>query len=366
MTSGPLPRRVVALGGGTGLPAVLRGLKGLVRSGHVSNLTAVVTMSDDGGSSGRLRRSRHIPPPGDLRNCLVALAAEEDLLAGLFQHRYAEGDAELGGHTLGNLILAALAEQTGDFLTAVERSSRVLRTAGRILPVTLEHVTLEAELENGTWLRGESAIGRCRDGIRRVALRPRKVAVTPGIVEAIRQADLVVLGPGSLFTSVAPNLVVGDVARALRETTAIRVMVANLVGEAGEANGLGLADHLRVVHEHAEGEIVDALVVNDGPIDDATLERYREEGTAPLTLPEGGLPGVHVVEANLLAAGPKLRHEPRATAAALVQAWRALTGRGAGGTNRGDGSGLGRATTTAGRTATGRSAARRRGLTHTG
>ena len=214
------PRRIVALGGGTGLPAVLRGLRPLASDEDVSALTAVVTMTDDGGSSGRLRRTRGLPPPGDVRNCLVALAEEEDLLAGLFQHRYS-GSEELGGHTVGNLILAALAERSGSFLKAVETFSRVLRTAGRILPATEDDVVLEAELEDGSSLIGETQIASCGRTIRRVALRPRSVTPTPGVLESIRAADLIVLGPGSLFTSLLPNLVVDGVGRALRETRAV-------------------------------------------------------------------------------------------------------------------------------------------------
>lgn len=314
------PHRVVALGGGTGLPAVLRGLRHLVLDGEEFDLTGVVAMSDDGGSSGRLRRSRGLPPPGDVRNCLVALSAEEDLLAGLFQHRYG-GETELGGHTLGNLILAALAEQTGSFLKAVEISSRVLRTVGRILPVTLEDVKLVARLDDGSRVVGESAIGACSGRISRVALEPETARPTAGAVNAITEADLVVIGPGSLFTSVLPNLVLQEVARALRETRAVRVLVGNLVSERGAASGLQIEDHLRIVESHAGGKIVDALLVHEGAIDDETVGRYEAEGVTPLRLGETVLQGRHVVRRNLLAVGPKLRHDPRATASGLLAAW---------------------------------------------
>jgi len=314
------PHRVVALGGGTGLPAVLRGLRHLMLDGEEFDLTGVVAMSDDGGSSGRLRRSRGLPPPGDVRNCLVALSAEEDLLAGLFQHRYG-GETELGGHTLGNLILAALAEQTGSFLKAVEISSRVLRTVGRILPVTLEDVKLVARLDDGSRIVGESAIGACRRRVSRVALEPETARPTSGAVTAIAEADLVVIGPGSLYTSVLPNLVLREVARALRETRAVRVLVGNLVSERGAASGLQIEDHLRIVEDHAGGKVVDALLVHQGSIDEETLGRYEAEGATPLCLGENSLPERHVVRRNLLACGPKLRHDPRATAAGLLAAW---------------------------------------------
>ncbi len=315
-----LPRHVVALGGGNGLPAVLRGLRRFAVSGEMTDLIAVVAMSDDGGSSGRLRRGRGLPPPGDVRNCLVALSEEEDLLAGLFTHRY-DGKGELGGHNLGNLILAALAEQTGSFLKAVEVSSLVLRTVGRILPVTTQDVTLTAALEDGSVLTGESAIGACRKRIRRVSLRPGSARPTPGVVEAIRRADLVVIGPGSLFTSVLPTLVLDDVGRALRETQAVRVLVGNLVTERGEGAGLDLEDHLRVIEGHAGGRVVDVILAHEGPIDGETLQRYFGEGVSPLTLGADRIDERHVLRRNLLATGPKLRHDPQATAAGLLAAW---------------------------------------------
>ncbi len=317
----PTPRRVVAIGGGTGLPAVLRGFRSLVQAGLVSDLTAIVAMTDDGGSSGRLRRTRGLPPPGDLRNCLVALSCEEDLLAGLFQHRYG-GDDEVGGHSVGNLILAALAEMTGSMLHAVEMSSRVLRTSGTILPVTLQDAVLEADLEDGTRIVGESSIGACGKRIRRLHLRPEGAAATPGVVEAIQEADLVVLGPGSLYTSLVPHLLVREVAAAFLRTKAVRVLVANLVGERGEAAGLGLADQIEVLRETAGGSVADAVLVHEGDIESATLDRYRLEGSLPLTVgAEVGCGGAEVVRRPLLAPGPMLRHDSAATAAGILEAW---------------------------------------------
>jgi uncharacterized cofD-like protein len=317
-----LPRRAVALGGGNGLPVVLRGLKQFVLSGEMDDLIAVVAMSDDGGSSGRLRRGRGLPPPGDVRNCLVALSEDEHLLAELFKHRY-DGEGELAGHNLGNLILAALSEQSGSFLKAVEMSGRVLRTVGRILPVTTEDVMLTAELEDGSRLAGESLIGPCRKRIRRVSLEPDTARPTPGVVEAILEADLVVIGPGSLFTSVIPTLVLDGVGRALSETRAVRVLVANLVSELGESSGLDLKDHLEIIEAHAGGQVVDAIVVHDGPIEDGTLRRYQHEGASPLDLEEEVFCGRRVIHRDLLAGGQKLRHAPEATARALVAAWNA-------------------------------------------
>lgn len=322
------PLRVVAIGGGTGLPAVLRGLRRFVQSGDLSDLTAIVAMTDDGGSSGRLRRTRGLPPPGDLRNCLVALSWEEDLLAGLFQHRY-RGDDDVGGHSVGNLILAALAEMTGSFMKAVEVSSLVLRTSGRILPVTLDDAILEAENEDGSIVVGESRIGSSGRRIRHLRLRPAGVAPTPGVVRAILDADLVALGPGSLYTSLLPNLLVGAVSEALRATTASRVFVANLVSERGEAAGMSLRDQLAVVEATAGGRFVDAVLVHDGAIEPAILRRYEAEGAAPLFWKNGERDSRTIVRRPLLVPGPKLRHDPDATAKGILDAWAVTRGTGA-------------------------------------
>lgn len=315
-----MPRRIVALGGGTGLPVVLRGLRPYVTAGLSEELTAVVTVTDDGGSSGRLRRSMGLPPPGDIRNCLVALSEDEQLLSGLFQHRYG-ASTEFEGHSVGNLILAALAEQTGCFLKAVELSSRVLRTAGRILPATQANVSLEALLHDGSRIVGETSINACGRTIERVFLRPEDAAPTPGVLEAIRDADLVVIGPGSLHTSLLPNLLVHGVARALAETPAVVVLVANLVRERGEAAGLDLAGHLAAIEQHAGGPILDALIVHDGAIDPAVLARYEAEGATPLTGPVDPELRPHLVRRGLVAPGWKLRHSPPETAEALIEAW---------------------------------------------
>jgi len=317
------PDRITALGGGTGLPAILSGLREHVINGRLSSLTAVVAMTDDGGSSGRLRKTRRIPPPGDIRNCLVALAVDRDLVTALLQYRY-KGSEELGGHTVGNLILTALAEQTGSFLKAVEVSSRVLRTAGRILPSTLEDVVLEALLEDGSRIDGETRVGSCGKRIERISIRPEGARSTPGVVEAIERADMVVLGPGSLYTSIVPHLVVRETAEALQRTSALRVLVANLVCEKGESAGLDLIDHLDVLEEHAGGKIVDAVLVNSGAIEADVMKRYDEEGTYPLLWPEERQRDVRIVRRNLLARNRKLRHDPGATVDGLLAAWRVM------------------------------------------
>ncbi len=319
----PQPARIVALGGGTGMPAVLRGLKAIATRSDRRALTAVVTMSDDGGSSGRLRKSMGLPPPGDVRKCLVALSESESLLAGLFEHRYGDSP-EIGGHSLGNLILAALAEQTGCFLKAVEMSSDVLRTVGRILPSTQVDVTLVAHLDDNSCVRGETAIAACGRRIRRVRLDPDRPAPTAGVIESILEADLVVIGPGSLYTSILPNVVIGGVGEALVATGAQVVLVANLVSERGEASGLDLADHVAVIEEHAGHKILDAVLTNDGPIQPEMLGRYRAEGAVPLTWPTSRSMDIPLFRRNLLAGGPKLRHDPDATARGLLDVWAAL------------------------------------------
>lgn len=317
------PASVVALGGGTGLPIILAGLRLMVGGDRIRNLTAVVTMADDGGSSGRLRKDRGALPPGDVRNCIVALAAERDLLSSLFQYRY-NGGTGLNGHSLGNLILTALSEQTGSFLKAVERSSEVLRTVGRVLPVTLADIVLEAEFEDGRRVSGETGISRAQGKIKRIGVNPASVQPTPGVLEAIRKADLVVFSPGSLYTSLLPNLVIAGMDEALRATNAVRVMIGNLVSERGEARDLDLVDHIKVVREHAGGNVVDVMLVNGAELGATAFARCREEGIRPLNLAPGVRTPVPIIRKNLLASGDELRHCPRATAEGVLEAWRSV------------------------------------------
>src|SRR5579872_1023918 len=243
--------RVVAIGGGTGLSMLLRGLKHFVaRRRHeserhpISDLAAIVTVTDDGGSSGRLRREYRVLPPGDIRNCLVALSQDEALLGRLFQYRFHSGRG-LRGHSFGNLFLTALSNITGDFTRALRVSSEVLAIRGRIFPSTNQLVTLEAVLEDGKILAGESRIGKSRVPIRRVKLSPRTVKPLPEVLEAIAAADLIVMGPGSLYTSVIPNLLVSGVAEAIQKSPATRVYIANVMTQPGETREYTLADHVK-------------------------------------------------------------------------------------------------------------------------
>jgi len=292
--------RIVAIGGGTGLPVVLRGLKQ-----YTSNLTAVVTVADDGGSSGRLRGELGILPPGDIRNCLVALADTEPLMERLFQYRFERG-VGLTGHSFGNLFIAAMTQVTGDFEAAVVESSRVLKVRGTVLPSTLDNVVLEAELSDGRVVRGESSItdaGR-NTTINRMYLRPPDAKALPAAVRAIEAADALVLGPGSLFTSIVPNLLVPGIRRAVSRASARGVPVAlvvNIMTQPGETTGFGAADHLDVVND-LTGGAVNRVIVNSERIPPALLRKYEEDDQAVVTVPPGWLEraGVEVVRTRLL------------------------------------------------------------------
>jgi uncharacterized cofD-like protein len=280
--------RVVALGGGTGLSMLLRGLKKYVsprRKGKkrwpIADLVAVVTVTDDGGSSGRLRREYSILPPGDIRNCLVGLSEDEALLSRLFQYRFPSGRG-LGGHSFGNLFLAALTNVTGDFPEAVRLSGQVLAIRGKIYPATAENVTLKAELEGGATVAGETKISKSRRRIRRVLLVPRNAKPLPEVLKAIREADLILIGPGSLYTSLIPNLLVHGVADAIRRTSAKCIYITNLMTQPGETDGYSVADHIQAIYKHAGGAIFDCVVVNRSPASPGILRRYHVHGAEPV------------------------------------------------------------------------------------
>ncbi len=254
LTRGP---KVVAIGGGTGLSNLLRGLKE-----YTGNLTAVVTVADDGGSSGRLRTELGILPPGDFRQCIVALSDVEPLMTKLFQYRFQEGSG-LEGHSFGNLFIAAMMGVTGDFEHALRESSRVLATRGQILPSTLSNVTLTAELTGGSIVKGESSIGHSGKRIERVFLQPDRVAAYPAAVRAIEDADLVILGPGSLYTSVLPNLLVDGIRAAVKSTNATVVYVCNVAVEPGETDNYTVGQHLETIERYIGGGTVDYVLANE-------------------------------------------------------------------------------------------------------
>ena len=254
--------KVVGIGGGTGLSTLLRGMKE-----YTSNLTAIVTVADDGGSSGRLRRELGVLPPGDFRNCIAAMADAEPLVTELFQYRFSEGQG-LNGHSFGNLFIAAMASVTGNFERAIAESSRVLAVRGRILPSTLEHVTLCAELAGedvaARRVEGESQIPRSGLPIERVYLEPGGARADAQALQAILQAELIVLGPGSLFTSVLPNLLVEEVAQAIRVSPALKVYVCNVAVQPGETEGFTAEDHVRAIENHVGPGLIDVVVANNG------------------------------------------------------------------------------------------------------
>ena len=318
----PGGRRVVAIGGGTGLPAVLSALKRYLGS-RVADLTAVVTVTDDGGSSGRLRDELRILPPGDIRNCLVALAEVEPLLAELFQFRF-PGDGALAGHNFGNLFLAALAHVTGNFLHAVRFSSKVLAVRGTILPSTLDSVGLGAELADGRVVYGESRLAGHGAPIRRVFLEPAGARAVPEVLEAIDRADVVVLAPGSLYTSLVPNLLVGGLADAIRSTAALKIYVGNLMSEPGETDGLSLADHVEAAFAHGGPGIVDGVLAHGRPFLPAVLQRYAAAGARPVACDRARLHalGLWVTEADLTGPTEKARHHPEKLGRVLVRLMR--------------------------------------------
>lgn len=282
------PVRIVTIGGGTGLSTLLGGLKEHVARRPreaglrpITDLAAVVTVTDDGGSSGRLRREYRILPPGDIRNCMVALSNDEALLGRLFQYRFHAGRG-LRGHSFGNLFLAALSHITGDFSRAVQLSSQVLAVRGRIFPSTTHNVTLEAVMEDNTVVAGETQIARSRKRIRRVRLVPRRVRPLPEVLEAIRRADLILIGPGSVYTSIVPNLLISGVAEAIAKSPAIRIYIANLMTQPGETPGYTVADHIRAIYRHTRRRILDWVVINHQPVSPGVARRYRSSGAEPV------------------------------------------------------------------------------------
>jgi uncharacterized cofD-like protein len=279
--------RVVAIGGGTGLSTLLKGLKkytagpGCSATPRISELYAVVTVSDDGGSSGRLRKEFNMLPPGDVRNCIVALSEDEALLSKLFQHRFARGTG-LEGHSFGNLFLAALTSITNDFGEAVRLSSEILATRGHIYPATTSNIELEALMQDGTRVRGETKITASKGRIQELFLVPRDPEPLPQTLAAIARADLITIGPGSLFTSLIPNLLVRGIALAIRESSAIKVYVCNLMTQANESLGRTAADHIHALNDHAGFQLFDYALINRTSLSDGLKAKYALEGASQI------------------------------------------------------------------------------------
>ncbi len=265
--------KVVVIGGGTGLSTLLRGLKR-----YTTNLTAVAAVADDGGSSGRLREDMGMPPPGDIRNCLVALADAEQLMTELFDYRFNGQAGSLSGHSFGNLLIAALTEITGDFEQAVRETSRVLAIRGRVLPPTADGVGLCARMSDGALVRGESSISAAGQQIDYVYLDPPDPRVVDEVPTAVQEADIIVIGPGSTFTSVIPNLLVPQVTEAIKRSSAVKVFVCNVMTQPGETTGFSASDHVKAIKRHTGELPCDYVLMNTAPIEESILARYREEG----------------------------------------------------------------------------------------
>jgi uncharacterized cofD-like protein len=323
---------VVAIGGGTGLSTLLRGLRKYVagpgETAHapraIADLAALVTVTDDGGSSGRLRKDFNMLPPGDLRNCMVALSEEEDMLVQLFSHRF-RGGAGLRGHSFGNLFVAALTEITGDFGQAIQMASTILATKGRIYPVTTANATLVARMDDGSLVRGETNITASSLRIAELMLDPPNAKALPETLDAIERADLISVGPGSLYTSLITNLLVKDVPVALTRARGVRVYISNLMTEANESLGLSAAEHIERIYEHAGGPIFDYALVNTAPFSAETLARYAEEGASQI-LPDieriEAL-GVRCIAGDFASEGNVVRHASERLTMALLDLGRA-------------------------------------------
>ncbi len=321
--------RVVAIGGGTGLSTLLRGLRRHVavpgqptaaEDAPIGDLAAVVTVTDDGGSSGRLREEFNMLPPGDLRNCMVALSEEEDLLTQLFGHRFRAG-GEIKGHNFGNLFVAALTEITGDFGHAIQLASKILATRGRIYPVTTANLTLVARMDDGSTVRGETRISASRKRIVELMLDPPVAEPLPETLEAIRRADLISVGPGSLYTSLITNLLVKGIPQALAAARGVRVFECNLMTQANESLGLTASQHIERIYEHTKEPIFDYAVVNTGPVSAEMLLRYAAEGAVPIPADVERIEamGIRCVAGNFLSEGNVLRHAPERVAGALLE-----------------------------------------------
>ena len=321
------PLRVAAIGGGTGLSTLLRGLcrhvlkpaQHFPRPGQISDLAAIVTVTDDGGSSGRLRKDFNMLPPGDLRNCMVALREEGDLLAKLFAHRFRAGDG-LEGHNFGNLFVAALTEITGDFGHAIQLSSKILATRGSIYPVTTANATLIARMEDGSLVRGETNITASRLRIEELMIDPPGSAATREALQAIEHADLITVGPGSLYTSLITNLLVQGVPDTLANARGLRVYICNLMTQANESLGLSASEHIERIYEHTRAPVFDYALINASAFSAETLARYAAEGASPIQADIERVKslGVKCIVGDFASEGNVVRHDADRVTNALL------------------------------------------------
>ncbi|SDJ61438.1 gluconeogenesis factor YvcK family protein [Salimicrobium halophilum] len=299
--------RVLVIGGGTGMPVLLRGLKK-----QPINLSTLVTIADDGGSSGKLRSEMEIPAPGDIRNVIAALSDAEPMLLDLFQHRFPDGNG-LSGHSMGNLLLAALTNMTGDFYDGIKQISHVLNVKGNIYPLSKYSMNLHAEMEDGSVVSGESKIPESNKRIKRVYLSPMPVEPLPEAIEAIKNSELIVISPGSLYTSILPNLLIPEVKEALRETKATITYVCNVMTQEGETSNYSAADHLQAIIDHVGEGIVDSIIVHNQPIESEARKLYAKENAEPVTYDLDRLKtmGIKIIEEDIIdRSQPVIRHDP--------------------------------------------------------
>lgn len=309
---------IVAIGGGTGLSTLLRGLKKFT-----PHLTAIVAVTDDGGSSGTLRRELGVLPPGDIRSCLVALSEKENLMAQLFEYRFPEVGS-LSGHSFGNLFLTAMSALSGGFDTGIARAGEVLAIRGRVLPVTLRSVTLEAVLADGMVVQGETNIAKSRENIRRLSICPYPPPAGPNVVDAIADADAIVIGPGSLYTSVIANLLVDGLPAALRKSKAPKIYICNIMTQPGETSKYTLSDHIGTIDKHAGSGLLDYVIVNNGAVPAALLKRYAGKRSYPVKIDRLKPSGPQIVKADLVSHTEYARHDHEKLAAITYQI---ITGR---------------------------------------
>jgi uncharacterized cofD-like protein len=313
------PGALVAIGGGTGLSALLRGLKHHAGGERLRQLTGVVTVTDDGGSSGRLRREFGVLPPGDIRNCIVALADDEDLLARLFQYRFPNGGG-LVGHSFGNLFLTALTGITGDFHQAILTAESVLSVRGKVFPATLTDVRLIGRGLSGRVYEGESAVGGSGEELAALELDPPAPPAFPQAVAALERADLILLGPGSLYTSILPNLLIPGIRQAVAKSRGRVILLLNLMTQPGETDGMMGAAHVRAIERHVGHGLVDAVLASSTPVPPRLLAHYADTGAEPVAVERAAIEelGLAVIEADLLAAGGLVRHDSEKLARAVL------------------------------------------------
>lgn len=307
--------RIVVIGGGTGLSVLLRGLKN-----YTSNITAVVSVTDDGGSSGRLRGQFGILPPGDLRNCLVALADTEPTMEKIFNYRFKIGK-DLAGHNLGNLLITAMADLTGNFEMAIKEMSKVLAIRGRVIPSTLDNLVLAAELQDGSMIMGETVISKTAKPIKKVFTIPNTSSPVPEAIEAIMDAEVIIIGPGSLYTSIIPNLLVPGIAEAVEKAPGLKIFVCNVMTQPGETRGYTASDHLKALLRHGKPGLIEYVIVNNEEIPESFKEKYAQEGAAAVEVDREKLSryNVKVIEKSLILKNDYIRHDPGKLAQLIIR-----------------------------------------------